>query len=221
MSGEAFKLLISHFNIPPSFVSAVSHHFLPTGRNSIFQHTLGPLDASEIWYLLPVRIQVRCNDLRRGHTNSPAGSSQMDPFHYLHLQDAGVDIRGSQIAVFFRLCQDRRSSTLIAVNFMDGRWNKPAVEPKRRIKETLELSRCRKAQDDFFPHIVFFSSVLRWWINALTSVHEQLLACVSLKSHKWTLYSDTTNRRSICKKRSIPSPKDGAQIITRAGCCIR
>ena len=102
----------------------------------------------------------------------------MDPFHYLHLQGAGVDIRGSQIAVFSRYDLKQKTSTLFIVNFMDGRWSKPAGEPKRRIKEAFDWSNSNKEQDEYAPHAILLSSALRWWINALTSVHEQLLACV-------------------------------------------
>lgn len=178
ISTAAFLYLISHFQVPPSFVLAVSQHFLPTGRSSIPTSIDAQTEGLEFWYIMPVRLQVRCNDPRLGHAKSMAGSNQMDPFHYLHLHGVGIDVRGSQIAVFFRCSLEKRSSSLIVINFMDGRWSKPAREPQRRIKETLEASKAGNEQDEYAPHVVLISSALRWWINALTSVHEQLVICV-------------------------------------------
>lgn len=183
ISKEAFRTLIFRFQICPSFVLAVSQHYLPSSQFSAFLSPPQYANFSEIWYLLPVRIQVKCTDQRRAHATSPTGSNQMNPFHYLHLEDTGVDIRGSRIAIFFRYCKTRKCSKLVAVNFMDGRWSKPVEEPKMRIMESLQFPQLLTEDDHFFPHVIYASSVLRWWINALTSVHDQLIIYVRTPYH--------------------------------------
>lgn len=104
----------------------------------------------------------------------------MNPFYYLHLSDVELDIRGSKIAVFCRYGRAGRSMTAIAINFMDGRWSKSVLEPCKRIKQTWAAhERLQVADDPFYLHSVLFSSVLRWWNNALSSVYSQLIAYVS------------------------------------------
>lgn len=174
-------MLIDHFNISPSFVWAVCQYFIPQGRHSIPDSLPNHLDEFELWFILPVRLQVQCSDKRRGHTESTAGNNQMDPFHYLHLPDAGVDVRGSPIAMFFRFSLVRGTSTILTINFMDGRWSKPATESKRRMKEILDATSAGRESDIYAPLFVQISSVLKWWNNTLTSVHEQLVTCVSVR----------------------------------------
>jgi hypothetical protein len=119
-------------------------------------------------------VQVPCTDEQRSHAASSTGSNQMNPFHYLHLADEKVDIRGSQIAVY--LCHDEQedNSTVIACNFMHGRWPKVVEEPQTRILEALENPNV--PNDPMYVHLVFFTTVVRWWNNALHSVNEQLIA---------------------------------------------
>jgi hypothetical protein len=70
--------------------------------------------------------------------------------------------------------------TAIAINFMDGRWSTSVLEPCKRIKETWAAQkRLEIAEDPFYIHSIYFSSVLRWWTNALSSVNGQLIAYVS------------------------------------------
>lgn len=195
ISTEAFRTLICRFEICPSFVMAVSQHYLPSSQCSAFLSPPQHATFSEFWYLLPVRVKVECNDQQGAHATSPSGSNQMNPFHYLHLEDTAVDIRGSRIAIFFRYCKTRKYSKLVAVNFMDGRWSRPVEEPKMRIKESLESPQLLTEDDHFFPHVIYVSSVLRWWINSLTGVHDQLIIYVRTPYHPKILTTKSAHRR--------------------------
>jgi hypothetical protein len=173
-------MLISHFQIAPAFVSTLSRYFLPCGSGSRHITSIPNGSIRDFWYFLPVRVQVACI---AGHTHaSIAGTNQMNPFHYLHLPDAKVDIRGSQIAIFFRRDYKNKSTAVVAVNLLDGRWCKPVEEPQMRIKEALNARRVDVTKEPFFVHLVYLTSVARWWNNALSSFNDQLIAhvCLSL-----------------------------------------
>lgn len=69
----------------------------------------------------------------------------------------------------------------VIINFMDGRWSKSVLEPKRRIKEGWDAQdKLKIGKDPFYFHSIYFTSALRWWTNALGSVNDQLIAYVSL-----------------------------------------
>lgn len=104
----------------------------------------------------------------------------MDPFHYIHLSDARVDIRGSHIAIFLRC--DKESSSVVAVvlNLLDGRWSKIVDEPTNRIKEVIKSRHGANVKDEpSFVHLVYLSSIVRWWNNVLSYFNHQLIAHVS------------------------------------------
>ena len=180
ISSQSFRILIDVLHLPTSFVYAITQHHLPCGRGfHSSPGTDGGKKVSYLWYLLPVRTQFKCNDKETAHVGSTAGSNQMNPFYYLHLADLELDIRGNQIAIFCRYSSDGRLMTSVVVNFMDGRWSKSVLEPKRRIKEGWEVPHCSdKESDPFHLHLVYFTSALRWWTNALGSVNDQLIAYV-------------------------------------------
>lgn len=107
----------------------------------------------------------------------------MNPFHYLHLPNQKVDIRGSQIALSFRFSNNGRVTSMLAVNFIDGRWPKVVQEPENRIKGILSNNiHSHIGVDPFFIHLIYLTSIMRWWTNALNSIHEQLIAYVSVES---------------------------------------
>ncbi|RYP44186.1 hypothetical protein DL768_009334 [Monosporascus sp. mg162] len=111
------------------------------------------------------------------HATTIAGSNQMNPFHYLHLEHENLDIRGSQIAVFFQHDSLGKHTTTLAISFQDGRWSKLVNEPRRRIQECLDiLGEDVCGEDPFFVHLIFMTSSLRWWRNALDSFNNQLIA---------------------------------------------
>ena len=69
--------------------------------------------------------------------------------------------------------------TAVVINFMDGRWSKSVLEPKSRVKDGWEMSKCaNRPRDPFYLHLVYFSSALRWWTNAFGSVNDQLIQYV-------------------------------------------
>jgi hypothetical protein len=140
---------------------------------------MGKPDSYEFWYILPVRVQVECTDSIHKHVNTTAGRNQMDPFHYLHLDNEKLDIRGSQIGILFQYDYLKRTATTLSVSFQDGRWSKVVEEPRRRIRETLERFGTAECEEDpFFVHVVYMTSVVRWWRNALDSFNNQLIAHV-------------------------------------------
>ena len=104
----------------------------------------------------------------------------MDPFHYIHLSDARVDIRGSHIAMFLRYDKEQRSTMAIILNLLDGRWSTIAEEPVIRIKEVIKSRKDAKVKDEPpFVHLVYLSSIVRWWNNVLSFFNHQLIAHVS------------------------------------------
>lgn len=108
----------------------------------------------------------------------------MDPFNYLHLENDKLDIRGSQIGVLFQYDSLKLAATTMSVSFQDGRWSRVVEEPRRRTRETLEyfgIAECEK--DPFFVHLVYLTSALRWWRNALDSFNNQLIAHVCAENH--------------------------------------
>jgi hypothetical protein len=155
-----------------------------------------------MWYMLPVRVQVDCTDTIRKHQDTTAGSNQMDPFNYLHLESEGLDIRGSQIAVLFQYDSAKRATTTVSISLQDGRWSRVVEEPQKRISEQLEnggLAHCEA--DPFFIHVVFVTSALRWWRNALDSFNNQLIAHVQDSIHAPNGQGLTRSRKSGCRAR--------------------
>ncbi len=105
----------------------------------------------------------------------------MDPSHYLHLGDAEVDIRGSRIGLFWRFNEKTRTTSVLCINMQDGRWKQLAEEPQVRVREVLEHAvASKKAESPLFVHLILFTSVARWWSNALSGFNDQLIAHVSL-----------------------------------------
>jgi hypothetical protein len=187
ISSQAFRILASSLHLPVSFIYALSRYHLPNGRGFFTRGTdYGEYKLHEMWYILPLRVQYKCNDKAKEHEGSTTGSNQMNPFHYLlHLSDIEIDIRGSRIAVFSRYSADGKSMVTVAVSFMDGRWSRAALEPKKRIKETWDVNTGSDLQNrPFDVHCIYFTSALRWWTNALDSVNEQLMVYVSLLNRR-------------------------------------
>ena len=182
ISKAALEHIISSLDVPLAFIFALSRFFLPSGRGFNSKFSGSVRNGGDFWYILPVRIQMLCTDTQEGHVMSRAGSNQMNPFHYLHLPDQKVDIRGSQIALSFRYTDGSHATAMLAVNFIDGRWPKIVQEPEKRIKEILRDDvHGHIGTDPFFIHLVYLSSIMRWWTNALNSIHEQLIAYVSIR----------------------------------------
>lgn len=106
----------------------------------------------------------------------------MDPLHFLHLQDVGIDIRSSHIAILSRHFPEHGGHMTLVFNFMDGRWSHAADEPRRRFHEIYERpDESQTSSIKRYPltaHFIYFTSAIRWWTNALSSVNEQLIAYV-------------------------------------------
>jgi hypothetical protein len=163
----------------PSFIASLANFTKPSGRGCPCASQISK-SIFDFWILLPIRVQVPCSDKKRSHISSTAGTNQMNPLNYLHLgQPEAVDIRGSQIAIYFLFNAHTNVRSTLVFNFQDGRWRKVVEEPILRVKEALEEGRKNGcAQDPFYIQSVFLTSALRWWNNALNSFNDQLIAYV-------------------------------------------
>ncbi|RYP11601.1 hypothetical protein DL766_010026 [Monosporascus sp. MC13-8B] len=177
ISGKALRQLLSSLEAPTNFVSSFCRYYQPSGSGFSSRLHLRQPEFTEFWYVLPVRVQMQCTASVQSHATTIAGSNQMDPFHYLHLEHESLDIRGSQIAVLFQNDYLGKHTTVLAISFQDGRWSKLVNEPRRRIQECLDvLGEDVCGEDPFFVHLVFMTSALRWWRNTLDSFNNQLIA---------------------------------------------
>ena len=182
VSRTALKHVFSKLNTPSTFIDALSRYFLPSRRGSSFRYSGGDAVGTDLWYILPVRVQMKCKESLRCQITSSSSNNQMNPFHHLHLPDQGVDIRGSVIALTFRYSKCGTSSSMVAINFIDGRWPKTVQEPESRIKEVLaDNVNSNLHSNPFFIHLIYLTDATRWWTNALSSMHDQLMAYVSNK----------------------------------------
>jgi len=103
----------------------------------------------------------------------------MDPFYYLHLANHDIDIRGGRIFLYFSYTPRNRSTSVIAVNMLDGRLAKTVEEPQKRIRDMLKsTSKLESSDDPCFIHLIYFASILKWWTNAVESIDAQLISYV-------------------------------------------
>ena len=174
----------SYFGLSPTFLSSISNIHHPSAHACPLPSRI-LTDTLDFWFILPIRVQVHCSN-RKGHGSYSTGKSQMNPLNYLHLANTkpeAVDIRGSQIGVYFRFDQQKLRSSTLVINFQDGRWRRVVEVPIMRIKETLEdARRGDSGKDPFYLQTVLLTSILRWWSNALNSFNDQLIAYVGIQS---------------------------------------
>ncbi|KAF8539023.1 hypothetical protein BDD12DRAFT_839733 [Trichophaea hybrida] len=111
------------------------------------------------------------------HKKYSTGRNQMNPFHHLHLngERGKTDIRGFEIAVFFRHDVSSKKATVICINFHSlGR--QPVEEVQHRILHTLEAGgNDMMDRNPFWVHLVYVSIVLRWWKTAMGFFEEGLI----------------------------------------------
>jgi hypothetical protein len=180
ISPASFQDLVQSCRIPPSFVHSLCRHYLPHARG--YQEISSTPESTSYghWYFLPVRVQVLCTDKRSGHAASASSTNQMNPFNYLHLPHAEVDIRGSSIAIYSNHDTKTRNSAFVIFNLLDGRWDKAVEEPRVRISDAIDRSsKSGQPLSPYFPHLIYLTSVSRWWTNAMSSVNNQLISYVS------------------------------------------
>jgi len=181
ISAPAFRLLMSHIDPPLSFINSFCRYYQPPGKGFRRNYKQRACESLDVWYILPLRVQVECTDSITKHSKSAAGSNQMDPFNYLHLDNEKLDIRGSQIGILFKYDFVTCSTTTVSISLQDGRWSRVVKEPQRRIQETIDRMAYDECEEDpFFVHVIVMTSALRWWRNALDSFNNQLIAHVSI-----------------------------------------
>jgi len=180
ISQHAFQRLSLHYSIPPSFTFALSRYYLPTGRGMREYTDSSGATFINIWYLLPIRVQVPSTNNYRDNTAGKESNNAMNPFNTLHLPHPNIEIRGSSIALTLRISKATDSCVCIVLNMMHGGWPKVVEEPQRRITESIRSRRePRERASLHFVHLIYLTSALRWWTNVLHSVNEQLIAYVS------------------------------------------
>ena len=103
----------------------------------------------------------------------------MNPYHYVHLPDMEVDVRGFCIAIYANHDSTTGNSNLVVFNFAQGRWAKVVEEPQKRVAGAIAYS-AKNGQklSPYFLHLVYLTSVSRWWTNVMSSVYDQLIAYV-------------------------------------------
>lgn len=179
ISGLEFRRLFSHFEVPPTFLSSLTSQDLPPGLGSQIGVKLGRRMFSNWWYTIPVRAAIPCTENEKSHALSAAGSNQMNPSQYLHIHACGVDVRPSKIFILFHHSLISHSTSIICIDFQDGRWHEIAEEPKTRAKEVMHAAKqLRRDEHPFFMHLVVLSSAARWWRIALESFNIQLIQYV-------------------------------------------
>ncbi|KAI1635373.1 hypothetical protein F4809DRAFT_614503 [Biscogniauxia mediterranea] len=167
-----FKSLITSLNIPARFVASIPRTFQVSGTG--IQKTSG--DVWDYWCLVPVRVTIPCHMHDAEHANSTAGSNQMDPFNYIHIGGAKVDIRGSHVAIFLRRLDNTGRSVVVIISLLDGRWGNVVEQPLARVKETLNReAETTDPQGPLFVLLIYISSILQWWNNVLSCFHKQLV----------------------------------------------
>jgi hypothetical protein len=190
ISGPAFRNLLSYLEASPSSLSYLLSQDVPQGpcgRNNI---QIGRRVLSDVYYTLPIRTAIPCTESAVSHALSAAGSNQMNPSQYLHLDNRGVDIRPSKIFIYCSHDAVRRAAKIVAVDFQDGRWFDLAEEPYNRTKEVLGASRLASGGDGSgqdgiavqcaFVHFVMLTSAAAWWRAALEHFNNQIIEYVSL-----------------------------------------
>lgn len=194
---------MSRYDVPATFLAAICREYQTCGtgfRNHWISSTTGA--AWEHWCLLPVRMPVYCRDGDQDHAKSTAGSNQMDPFHYIHLSDAHADVRGSHIGLFVRHDSAAGAVTAICFNFLDGRWPDLVDEPLNRIREVITLRRgSNEPIEPTFVHLIFLSSIVRWWNDVLLAINQQLIAHVCVHQLLPHLPLLLLNQDSLQKQR--------------------
>ena len=200
ISAAAFQALRSYLDISPTFIASLADLYKPSGSRFPPPPKRTVLDVFHFWFLLPVRVQVACSDKKSSHASTAVGKSQMNPLNYLHLPQPAVDIRGSQIAIYFTFHPTTRASSTIVLNFQDGRWSKVIEEPILRVRESLEQgNRNGCGQHPFVIQTVLLTSALRWWSNVLSSFNDQLISYVSVNNYLFgSVQADSIFRKSSC-----------------------
>lgn len=195
ISGPCLEALTAKLLLPPSFIFALSRHYLPNGRCTR-KLEIEDLTAFDSWYLLPVRVQFESGSSQCSVPVNDTGPNQMDPFNKIHLSDVGMEIHRSCIGIFCRTEPNSTRATFLAVDFMHGgRGPKVAVQPRERIEEVLNHRSKRNEilGSASFAHIIYLSSAAHWWTNSLQSINMQLI------SYETKLQTELENTQSTAE----------------------
>lgn len=108
----------------------------------------------------------------------------MNPFHLLHMKGNGrsnrdmIDIRGFDIAVFFRADLRTKKTTVVSVNFF-SRGSNPVETVIRRILHSLDAGgTAMMERNPFWVHSMYISLILQWWKTALVIFKDELIVHV-------------------------------------------
>ena len=192
ISSLAFRRLVSHFEAPPALLAALLSQHLPPGPCHRSRKSSETFETSDWWFTLPIRAAIPCTEKEKSHALSSAGSDQINPAQYLHLEACGVDIRPSKIVTYFHRDQRSQSTSIICLDFQDGRWYDIAEEPVSRTREVLRAaSNFKGLEYPFFMHSILLTSAIRWWKTVLNCFNRQLIEYVG------TFQNDPSHRQDL------------------------
>lgn len=177
ISPRALRHLTSTYEVPLSFISAISRPFEICG--TVFRRQ-SP-HVWDYWCQIPVRISSTCKLSANEHAKSTAGSNQMDPFNYLHLDGVERNVRPSTIGLHVQRDHETGRLRVVCFSLLEPR-SRAKGEPclrqleeslRRRSKEDLQKSPC-------FVLLLFIAHALRWWNSTLLYFNSELIRHVSL-----------------------------------------
>ncbi|KAH7174301.1 uncharacterized protein B0J16DRAFT_323763 [Fusarium flagelliforme] len=172
ISPRALRHLTSTYKTPLAFISAISRPFEVCG--TVFRGQSN--HAWDYWCQIPVRIASTCKLSVSEHAKSTAGSNQMDPFNYLHLDGVGRDVRPSTIGLHIQRDNVTGLLRVVCFSLLEPR-SRSKVEPclrqleeslRRRSREDLQKSPC-------FVLLLFIAHALRWWNSTLLYFNSELI----------------------------------------------
>jgi hypothetical protein len=175
------ETLINKLRLPVSFVSAVCQNYQPcrTGFRHIGEQNGIP--SWDFWALIPFRVRVPCKrvDSESIHISS-AGTNQMNPYNYVHLKDVGEDVRGSHVAIHVRHNGPAKSTTVLAITFLDERFQFLLDIPLKRLTASVEAKDSDfKTDDGLFTILTYLDVIVEWWNDVFYCFNEQLVDEVS------------------------------------------
>ncbi|KAK0644679.1 hypothetical protein B0T16DRAFT_199907 [Cercophora newfieldiana] len=209
ISSRAFRYLMFTSNVPVAFIAALSRPYLVCGTGLRMQSSI----EWDFWCLIPIRAAVPCHFARSSdHRKSTAGSNQMDPFHYIHLSGDQTqednsspaaarlqshDIRSSHIGLFVKHSANTGRISVVVVNLLDARQqhliNEPLLKARKAIKQR---SGSDAPMSPRFIYLIYLSSTLRWWNNALLCFNQHLV------KHEKDLQEEIASETSAFSNRS-------------------
>jgi hypothetical protein len=215
LSLACLRWLRDRWELPLSFLTSMADPSPSSAWLSYIPHAMAG-NKFRCWYNIPVRVPIPCTEGLKSHALSQVGSNQMDPSHYLHLADLGMDIRPSNIGIF---CQVEKESdgytreSVLCFDFQDGRWYHLLDELPERVKDVYRSQADSLSSTPFEIHLALLSSVVRWWSLTLSKFYEQVMSYVNIGSFFLSSFPNPLLSPPLASKLTIWS--SGAPTFAR------